>query len=480
MMKKLIIIFYIFLTVSCIELLLSDGESNFVMPSASGATYYVAATGGSNSYDGSIGSPWATLQYAFSQLTAGDILYVRGGTYSPSTTYGNNRDNCVYVSGRNGTSSSRITVSNYPGETPVITGANLPESNSNKSGIHLYNCDYWTITGLVVEYIEDTGGTTNFGIGWYIASSDYITLDQCVSRYNDGPGFAVNGYCNEGYFIRCDSYWNADNHDSGGFGDGFIASHYGGDGGYHTYFQYCRAWNNSDDGFDAFISDSGNNGGYITWEHCWAFNNGKATPSGNGAGIKWGGGSQGLTESGVQRIVRYCISASNKAIGIDQSGSNDPSNAYFIGVLHNNFSYANGSQGFYNDISDASYFRNNISYGNTGSNWVDQTGFTDDHNSWNGGVTVSSADFTGLDIDELDDARASDGSLPDITSFKLVEGSDLIDAGTATVYSGMTITYEGDAPDLGAFEYGGGSPVYVKTSSGSWVMYNGKRVKITW
>ena len=43
-------------------------------PTASGNTYYMS-TSGSNSNDGSINSPWATLQYAQTQLNPGDILY---------------------------------------------------------------------------------------------------------------------------------------------------------------------------------------------------------------------------------------------------------------------------------------------------------------------------------------------------------------------------------------------------------------------
>jgi len=425
------------------------------------ATYYVATpgNGGNDSNPGTLDSPWATWQKGFTSLSAGDTLYIRGGTYTPSTTYGNGRDNCVYVTNKHGTSGNRINVSNYGTEIPILRGTNLPSSNTNKSGIHLYDCSYWTITGLIVEYIEDTGGSTNFGIGWYIGYSDYITLDRCVSRYNNGPGFAVNGFSDYGYFINCDSYWNVDNHDNGGFADGFIASHYDGESGYHSYFQYCRAWNNSDDGFDAYISDSGNHGGYIEWDHCWSFRNGLTSPSGNGAGIKWAGGDEMLTQSELQRVVKYCICAGNKAIGFDQSAYNPPGYVDFLGVVYNNLSYDNGSQGFYNDRNSVCYFRNNISYDNTGANWVDQTNFIDTNNTWNGVVTVSGADFTGLDINELDDARQSDGSLPNITSFKLVEGSDLIDAGTTTIGYGIIISeYSGSAPDMGPFEFEEGEP----------------------
>ena len=48
------------------------------------------------------------------------------------------------------------------------------------------------------------------------------------------------------------------------------------------------------------------------------------------------------------------------------------------------------------------------------------------HNSWNGGGTVTSADFLSLDSSQLTNPRQADGSLPDLDFLKLVPGSDLI------------------------------------------------------
>ncbi|MCP4911415.1 MAG: hypothetical protein GY907_11990 [Bacteroidetes bacterium] len=52
------------------------------------STYYVApsASGGSNSNNGSISSPWETITYALTQLSAGDTLYLREGTYRETIT----------------------------------------------------------------------------------------------------------------------------------------------------------------------------------------------------------------------------------------------------------------------------------------------------------------------------------------------------------------------------------------------------------
>ena len=52
------------------------------------STYYVApsASGGDNNNPGSISSPWETITYALTQLSAGDTLYLREGTYRETVT----------------------------------------------------------------------------------------------------------------------------------------------------------------------------------------------------------------------------------------------------------------------------------------------------------------------------------------------------------------------------------------------------------
>ena len=76
-------------------------------------TYYVApsASGGSNSNAGTLAAPFETLQHAINQLTAGDILYVREGTYRETITID-----------EDGTSGNLITIQNYNNEVVTIDG----------------------------------------------------------------------------------------------------------------------------------------------------------------------------------------------------------------------------------------------------------------------------------------------------------------------------------------------------------------------
>ena len=77
-------------------------------------TYYVApaSSGGDNNNTGTLAAPFETLQYAVNQLTtAGDILYIREGTYRETITID-----------EDGTSGNLITIENYNNEVVTIDG----------------------------------------------------------------------------------------------------------------------------------------------------------------------------------------------------------------------------------------------------------------------------------------------------------------------------------------------------------------------
>jgi hypothetical protein len=76
-------------------------------------TYYVApsSSGGSDSNAGTLAAPFETLAHAIDQLTAGDILYIREGTYRETITID-----------EDGTSGNLITIQNYNNEVVTIDG----------------------------------------------------------------------------------------------------------------------------------------------------------------------------------------------------------------------------------------------------------------------------------------------------------------------------------------------------------------------
>ena len=80
--------------------------------SLSGTTYYISPNG-NDSNPGTVNQPFFTLNKAWSVFNAGDIIYLRGGTYSwgQSITSLNNKS---------GSSGNLIKIFAYPNELPVI------------------------------------------------------------------------------------------------------------------------------------------------------------------------------------------------------------------------------------------------------------------------------------------------------------------------------------------------------------------------
>lgn len=84
-------------------------------PRGDGPAYFVDCQAGDDAHDGSESRPWKTLARAVKRLTAGDTLYLRGGTYFEN----------VYVS-VDGTPERPIVIRSFPGELAVIDGG-IPE-----------------------------------------------------------------------------------------------------------------------------------------------------------------------------------------------------------------------------------------------------------------------------------------------------------------------------------------------------------------
>jgi uncharacterized repeat protein (TIGR02059 family) len=418
--------------------------------SSSGATYYIA-TNGKDSNPGTITQPWATWQYGFNHISPGDILYISGGTYTPTEiTTTSSRHCAVIVNGKKGTANSPYQVFAYPGETPILDCRNITGTSYERAGILILDSSYWHLKGLTVTRVDQptSGDIGGEGISiWGISSATHNTIENCVAHHNGGPGMGTRQYVNETLFLNCDVYSNWDAYSSmpGGDADGFDIGYSYNDA--IVRLTGCRAWLNGDDGFDMY-EGSGYSGIYYLTD-CWAWHNGYrpdgVSKGGDGCGFKLGTGES--SSDVVRRYLYNCIAYDNMTWGITQNIGHLKSNIY------NCVAYSNKTRGYdfqWNNIADI--LRNNISFSN-GSSDIFQSNQTRDHNSWDSGVTVTNADFLSTDGTELTSSRKADGSLPDINFLHLVSGSDLIDAGVD-----IGTTYSGNAPDLGPFELQTGTP----------------------
>lgn len=417
------------------------------------ATYYIATDGDDSNSGLSLAAPWLHIEKINAvNLLPGDIVNIRAGTYdsySPlfATAFYN-----IRINAKNGTAGSHITIQGYP---PDFTGGGRVVYNclnvartSGGIGICTLDCSYIDFfrISVVGPAQEVAGGSGTYAAAWWFSAN---TSKTNVTATNCEASFSMTGFRLDN--VNNATYTNCDAHD---IDDPFTGpptgAHNNSDGfsrtnalntATGTVYNGCRAWYCADDGWDCFGTS-----GTITYNNCWSFKNGYNSSMvhlGDGNGFKMGSAA-----STGNRFAYNNLAYGNYVHGFDQNAGN------FVAVFYNNSAINNGGNDWkfgYNPPL-AHVFRNNLSYGNAaidGTSGDAADWGTNDFNSWNGGVTLTTDDFVSLDDTQLDDTRQADGSLPVITAFHLASDSDLIDAGVD-----VGIAFNGAAPDMGAFEFG--------------------------
>lgn len=409
--------------------------------SAHAADYYVSTTG-LDTNAGDINHPFASLVKAQAAASSGDTVFIRGGTYnnfSPVTNDG------VYNYGLN-FSKSNITYSAFAGDSrPVLNFSALSAASFRVCAIEV------TGSGNTFKGFDVTGvqaGSQKQADNWRIAGNSN-TLNQIVTRDDQGNGVYLLNHASNNTIKNSDSFNLVGiNGISAGNTDGF-GCHSQGSG---NVFTGDRSWGNSDDGYDCIT----NPGGGVTFDHCWAYDNGRL--DGNKNGFKIGGfGDTGgaFPVPAPVHTVSFCVSASNGANGF--YANHQPGQA---AVWSNNSSFNNRAADF--NMLEAidtqpgatssvpgtrEVMHNNLAFQGTLVSNLNESGDMVAGNSFTLPVTVSAADFLSLDPSQLTLPRNADGSLPDIAFLHLIPGSDLINAGMD-----LGFPYNGAAPDLGAFE----------------------------
>lgn len=431
------------------------------------ATYFVAPTGNDNN-PGTKELPFASLQKAQSRVGPGDTVFIRGGRYVMQESQIASRSGIkafVIHLDKNGAEGRRIQYWAYPGEHPVFdfsavkpAGYRVHAFEVTGSWLHLKGLDVTgvqvTITDVNTQSIcfSNDGGSNNI-------------YERLSMHDGQGIGFFLTSGSNN-LVLNCDAYRNFDYTSKAGGGrnggnvDGF--GNHPAKGSVNNVFRGCRAWYNSDDGYDCISASEA-----TVFENCWAFCNGYSADGvsrGDGNGFKAGGyGGKpfaALPDLIPDNTVRFCLAVMNKANGFY-------ANHHLAGNRwYNNTAYANGIN--FNMLNrkaktETDYLtdgpgydhvlRNNVSLAPrsvTDLTNYDAARCLIDHNSFlNKDITVSAADFLSLDTAQLTAPRGTDGSLPHIDFLHLKPGSSLIDSGI-----NVGFPYSGKAPDLGCFEAG--------------------------
>jgi hypothetical protein len=403
-----------------------------------GSVYYVSPAGNDATGKGTFSSPWFTLTKAWEHVSADDTVYMMGGIYRFNGT--------TYLSNKSGTASGPITICNYRKEHPVINYEDIVFTDGCV-GLELENISYLNVKGIRICNINQpsVGTIAQYGVLLWSHVSN-CTFEQVECDHIGGWGFVIGDYCFDDLFLNCDSHHNADPYSSDKFGwsDGFEAGSHGTGASDRIVFRGCRAWWNSDDGWDLRQAD-----GHYTIDKCWSFYNGYVPDTfiraGNGTAFKLGGKTAPATSETLRRV--YHSLAFKCSSGFDPQP--DSFNLTFTTVFLNCTAYLIDGRGFsvkWYEESDT--LRNCIQYKCGGGGWVSNGSYTvHDHNTWDSDLKVSDTDFLTLDPAGINGNRQADGSLPDLSFLHLSPGSELIDAGT-----GVGLPYNGRAPDMGAFE----------------------------
>ena len=390
------------------------------------ANIFVSTTGNDTTGTGSSGAPYRSWQKAHDVANPGDVILISPGTYTPPTT----------VFGVRLTRPGPITMGGNGG-VPVLDCSSV--NNVGNFGIDL-RASNWTLQDLRITGLAQRVGTDNCA-GVYVNGTDAgpisgNVLQRLETDHNGGSGVLVDAAVSNTLIVDCDSHHNYDSLTTAGAGtnaDGFHIS----PSGPGNVCRTCRAWNNSDDGFDVF-----NGTAAVTFDQCWSVHNGRIpdteTIAGDGGGFNFGNGI-GLTHRATQ-----CLAISNLY------GMNKNSNTGAMTLYNNNVynSYYANYRFREDGGTGASVLRNNIGYHELNDISYFHANVIHDHNSWDT-VPVSDADFASLNVSLLTGPRQAGGGLP-VTSFmQLVSGSDLVNAGV-----NVGLPYVGTDPDIGAFESG--------------------------
>ncbi|MHC4213795.1 MAG: right-handed parallel beta-helix repeat-containing protein [Planctomycetota bacterium] len=366
--------------------------------------YYVALNG-DDSNAGTRGDAFRSIEKAIEVVEAGESIFIRGGTYYFTDEIEIEKD---------GIKGKPIKLWACPDEEVVL---DFSKAGDSSNGFDIEG-SYWHFKGLVIQKAGEKG---------IACEGSHNVFERLVTCTNGDGGLKLDDGAAYNMVLNCDSYLNYDKAGHGSDADGFAAKHGLGEG---NSFKGCRAWNNSDDGFDFMEA-----GKAIRVERCWSWGNGHNLWNdpefdGNGVGFKLGDGP------GEHYIIR-CLVWKNAKSGFNIQGNTSSVK------LYNNTAWDNNRNYFF-DEHRPHKLRNNVSLE---GKVVMFDEVDDKNNSWNSKLVIGRDDFLSLDDSGMNGPRNRDGSLKESDFLKLAAGSDLIDAGVD-----VGLGFCGSSPDLGVYE----------------------------
>lgn len=371
-----------------------------------GPTYYVATTGNDTNNGQTTGTPWLTLAYAVEQLSPGDTLFIRGGTYTGPRNVIDSQTFPV----PSGTSWLRpVTISGYPGETVVI------QPPHNVSAVRLRSStSYIIFQDFIADLTNSSPGT----------DADVVTLQDTVHHIRmqrvelrNGKSFGFGSSAGSSFIELRDSTI----HDIGTVGGGITNGHGVYSVGTDTLFDGNELYNCRGYGYHIYNTGAASHAdtSRVTIRNSRVHHIGANDPGCFAIVLTWGDSN----------------TAYNNLI-YDNTGGIQIYTGATNAHVYNNTIVANLGAGIaLQYYGNAPSIKNNICWGNGADTPVDHGGT---------GTPVVSNNLT---IDPLFvNAGAAD--------FHLRPGSPAINAGADLFGSGVTVDFVGAPRQRGAYDIG--------------------------
>ena len=438
------------------------------------ATNYYTAPGATG--NGKALSTPGDLNTLAKNLASGDSLFLMDGVYYITET--------VDIKKGPGSADKMTYVGAYKDAHPIIDGYKMEYSGKSQNNGIRSRVNYVHLYGITVRYA---------GFKGFLIGGSYNKIENCTSQASVDSGFGVKDADNC-TFINCDSFDSFDyelggtsSPDFGGNADGFCDKQFSGGG--NTYIN-CRAWNNSDDGWDLYKRVTT---APIVFINCITYNNspeyydftdnprletdkawfdtveGKTLTTSKGHTDTWyrthyynNGNKNGFKIGGAgvaTDVTMYrCLAIANTVKGFDQNYTQGNVKVYNCSAYDNKNNYHFGSAEMASlDIRNSiSYYSHEADWNNPKNEWwkdIITTGnYTHSSNSWDmDGMTPTNDDFVSLEPASCIADRDAKGAFS-VPTMYLTKDSKFIDAGeTLAGYD----DYKGSKPDLGWKEFEG-------------------------
>lgn len=400
--------------------------------------YYVSTAGSDGNTGTTSAEAFATLPKAIQEATEpGDTVFIEPGTYIVSETEMMGESSpykLVYDfthSGKEGKPICFIGQSGTDGNRPVFDFSNVAPADYRVTAFHI-KASWLLMRNFDVIGVQNGKSGHSQSENFRLENASHCTLDNIAAHDGMGIGFYIMRHSADNLIVNCDAYNNYDTvggsgkSGDGGNNDGF-GCHVTSSADTGNMFIGCRAWNNTDDGFDLI-----NCSAPVTIAYCFSAYSGydkSNTSRGDGNGFKGGGYGMGASAVSVpadgfpRHYIHDNVAYRNKANGVY-------SNHHLGGVTFenntsalnkNNYSFPNRRGTAATDNVDVNGYghvvRNNVSYKAVKSNvlWLsaDSANCTIEGNSfkWSGSAWTDDniSSFISTNYDDMKLAREASG-----------------------------------------------------------------------